>query len=230
VANAKKTHRKMTILEIIIGLILGFISGYLISYFKEKGKNKALLSDIQRLTSEKERIISDNRLDIEKRKYKYESKKEQYFKYFNLIDEFGKVSNHEIYDYFYPVVDEFSKQFLGANGNKSKELEALNIFASKTNRLVSEINENLVRLRTEAQTIKLIANTKVIDLLNQIDKLYEESFDKSSRMLMEMANNIILNNQDKINSQKQELELLGLEIKGLHDKLVSEIKQELDEI
>lgn len=116
----------MTIPDIILGLILGFLSGYLISYFKEKGKNKALLGDIHRLTSEKERVISDFKLDIEKRRYKYESKKEQYFKYFNLIDEFGKTSNDDFYEYFFSVVDDFNKQYLGANGDK--RLEALNTF------------------------------------------------------------------------------------------------------
>lgn len=128
----------MTLLDIIIGAILGFLSGYLISYFKEKGKNKALLSDIGRLTAEKESVASEYKLDIEKRKYKYESKKEQYFKYFNLIDEFGKASNDEFYEYFFPVVDEFNKNFLGADGDKTKELEALNTFSSKINRLVSK--------------------------------------------------------------------------------------------
>jgi len=220
----------MTLLNIIIGTILGFLSGYLISYLKEKGKNRAHLSDIRRLTAEKESIASEYKLDIEKRKYKYESKKEQYFKYFNLIDEFGKASNDEIYDYFTPVVEEFNNSFLGAYGDKTKELEALNTFSFKLNRLISKSNENLVRLRAETHTIKLIANTNVLDLLNQIDKLYDLSLDKSSLMLREMALNIMTNNQDTINIQRQELEFLGSEIIRLHDKLVLEIRQELNEI
>lgn len=220
----------MTIPDIILGLILGFLSGYLISYFKEKGKNKALLGDIHRLTSEKERVISDFKLDIEKRRYKYESKKEQYFKYFNLIDEFGKTSNDDFYEYFLPVVDDFNKQYLGANGDKRLELEALNTFTSKINRIVSKSNENLIRLRAETHTIKLIAKSSVLELLTQIDKLYDVTLEKSSQMLREMANNIIMNNQTKMNTQRQELEFLGFEIKQLHDRLVSEIRQELDEI
>jgi len=182
------------------------------------------------LTAEKESIASEYKLDIEKRKYKYESKKEQYFKYFNLIDEFGKASNDEIYDYFTPVVEEFNNSFLGAYGDKTKELEALNTFSFKLNRLISKSNENLVRLRAETHTIKLIANTNVLDLLNQIDKLYDLSLDKSSLMLREMALNIMTNNQDTINIQRQELEFLGSEIIRLHDKLVLEIRQELNEI
>jgi uncharacterized membrane protein YraQ (UPF0718 family) len=98
-------NAQMTLTETIIGLVIVFFSGYLISYFKEKGKNKALLSDIKRLTEEKERIVSDFKLEIEKRKYQYESKKEQYFKYFNLIDEFGKSGNDDFYENFFPIVE-----------------------------------------------------------------------------------------------------------------------------
>jgi len=220
----------MTLIDIFIGTVFGFLSGYLISYFKEKGKNKALLSDIRRLTVEKESVASEYKLDLEKRKYKYESKKEQYFKYFNLIDEFGKASNDEFYELFFPVVDDFNKSFLGADGDKTKEFDALNTFSSKINRLVSKANENLVRLRAETHTIKLIANSNVLDLLNQINGFYDLSLDKSSQMLRDMASNIMTNNQDRINTQRQEVEFLGAEIKRFHDKLVFEIRQELNEI
>jgi hypothetical protein len=220
----------MTLLEILIGLAIGFLSGYLISYFKEKGKNKALLSDIKILTDEKERIVSDYKLDIEKRKYKYESKKEQYFKYFNLIDEFGKSSNNDIYEQFFPIVDKFNKEFLSAENDKNKELEAINTFSTNLNPIVAKSNENLVRLRAETHSIRLIANSKVLGLLNQIDKLYDISLDKSTLMLREMGTNIISGNSDVINSQRQEVESLGLEIKTLHEELVFEIRQELDEI
>jgi hypothetical protein len=220
----------MTLPEILIGLFLGFLSGYLFSYFKEKGKNKALLSDIQKLTAEKERISSEYKLDIEKRKYKYESKKEQYFKYFNLLDEFGKNSNNEMYENFFPVLDEFNKHYLGANGNKKKELEAITEFSSKTSNLLSKSNENLIRLRAETNTIKLIANSEVLNLLNDIDQLYDLSMEKSAQMLKEMANNIVFNNQEAISLQRQEVELLGTEITRLHTELLSEVKQELNEI
>lgn len=220
----------MTLPVIIVGLVIGFLSGYLISYFREKGKNKALLSDIGRLTEEKERITTEFKLEIEKRKYKYESKKEQYFKYFNLIDEFGKASNDEIYESFFPALEDFSRNFLGADGDKNMELDALNSFSSIGNRLISKSNENLIRLRAETNTIKLIANSTILELLNNMDELYYLSLEKSSLMLKEMATNISMGNSDAINSQRQEVEFLGTEIKRLHEMLVSEIKRELDEI
>lgn len=223
-------NAQMTLTETIIGLVIVFFSGYLISYFKEKGKNKALLSDIKRLTEEKERIVSDFKLEIEKRKYQYESKKEQYFKYFNLIDEFGKSGNDDFYENFFPIVESFHENYLSANGNKKKELEALNNFTASLNPMISNSNENLVRLRAETNSIRLIANKKVRDYLEQLDELYDISFEKSSNMLREMGNNMILENQELINEQNRELHSLGLKIKTIHDELVEEIRKELDEI
>lgn len=220
----------MTVIAIIFGALGSFVSGYLISYFKEKGKNKALLGDIEKLTEEKERIVSDFKLDIEKRKYKYESKKEQYFKYFNLIDEFGKSGNDSFYKDFFPIVDTFNKGFLSAGGNKERELEVLNNFTSSLNPMLSKSNENLVRLRAETKTIRLIANDKVQEYMDELDKLYDISFEKSTIMLKSMGNNIIYNNQELINQQNQELQTIGSLISEVHEQLVREIKKELDEI
>lgn len=220
----------MTLLEIIVGLVIGFISGYLISYFKEKGKNKALLGDIKALTEEKERIVSDFKLEIEKRKYKYESKKEQYFKYFNLIDEFGKSGNDDYFENFSPIVESFSRSYLSANGNKERELEALNNFSASLHPMILRSNENLVRLRAETKSVRLIASKEVRDYLEELDELYDTSFEKSSKMLREMANNMISDNQDLISEQNNELHILGDSIKKIHNKLVEEIRKELDEI
>jgi len=43
----------MEIIQIILGLAIGFLMGFLTSYYRQKGKNAALLSGIKRLTEEK---------------------------------------------------------------------------------------------------------------------------------------------------------------------------------
>lgn len=129
-----------------------------------------------------------------------------------------------------PQVFTGDPNYLSANGNKKKELEALNNFTASLNPMISNSNENLVRLRAETNSIRLIANKKVRDYLEQLDELYDISFEKSSNMLREMGNNMILENQELINEQNRELHSLGLKIKTIHDELVEEIRKELDEI
>lgn len=96
--------------------------------------------------------------------------------------------------------------------------------------MILKSNNNLIRLRAETNTIRLIASDKVQAYLNQLDKLYDISFEKSFDMLRSMGNNIITNNQDLINQQNEELQTIGSMINDVHEQLVREIKIELDEI
>lgn len=71
----------------VAGIILGFLSLYITAYAKAKGKNKALEENISRLEDEKQRVIAkyqsklqelkrQHALDLEKRKYLYEEKRQ----------------------------------------------------------------------------------------------------------------------------------------------------------
>lgn len=53
----------MEVIQIILGLAIGFLMGFLTSYYRQKGKNAALLSDIKRLTEEKENVKSKFQLE-----------------------------------------------------------------------------------------------------------------------------------------------------------------------
>ena len=107
-----------------ISHVFGFIGGiatlYFTAYLKAKGANKALQEDIvilekakQKITAEHavelEKIKKDHALDVEKRKYQYESKKEQFTKFFRLIDEFNGKSHETIQDRFPPIMDRLLK-------------------------------------------------------------------------------------------------------------------------
>ena len=104
----------MTLFQILLGIIAGFIAGYLTSYFNEKGKNKALLGDIKKLTEEKESVISKFQLDLAKRKYQYETKKGQYLKYFNLLDQFSADANKDAQEKFIPILNKFKQRFFSS--------------------------------------------------------------------------------------------------------------------
>lgn len=86
----------LAVFTFIFGLFLLVIR----SYFTEKGKLKAQISENKKLTEQVEKIKSkynkeleeikkEHQLDISKRKYQYESKKEQCINFFKLLDEFS---------------------------------------------------------------------------------------------------------------------------------------------
>lgn len=221
---------KMELSQIILGIVIGFLMGFFTSYYKQKGKNAALMSDIKRLTKEKESVKSKFQLEIEKRKYKYESKKEHYFKYFNLLDEFNSLSGKDIYNSFFPVIDDFNKSFWSADGDKEKELNAFTELSSKLNILLYKGNEDLIKIRNETNTIKLIAGDIVLEQLNKLESLYNLSSTLSEEMIRKMSTNIISGNTDKVQQQQNKLTEVGQQILQTKEKLIHEVRKELDEI
>ena len=158
-----------------IGLAAGFLAGYLTSYFNEKGKNKALLGDIQKLTQEKESVIAKFQLDLAKRKYQYETKKEQYFKYFNLLDQFSADGNKETQEKFFPVINKFNSDFLAAQGNQKKEFLATKVFSEAVNNIVLGSNDKLIKIKNETSSLRLIAGEATLALLDDLEYYYNIS-------------------------------------------------------
>ena len=183
----------------ILGVLGGFALGFFTSYFKEKGKNKALIQDLKRITEEKEKVSSKYQLDISKRKYKYEDKREQYFKYFNLLDNLSAEGNKDAQNSFIPAINKFNEDFVGANGDKKKELKATTEFSKSVNELMFKSNESLLQLKQETNTIKLIAGKKVLKILDELEIAYANSMEQSANMMRDLSNNIINGRQSILN-------------------------------
>ncbi|MCB9425622.1 MAG: hypothetical protein H6584_01135 [Flavobacteriales bacterium] len=214
----------------LIGVVSGFIMGYFTSYFKEKGRNKALIQDLKEITEEKEKVTSKFQLDISKRKYKYEDKREQYFKYFNLLDSFTSDNQKIAQESFIPALNKFNEMFLGANGNKTIEMKATSDFATAVNNLMFKSNESLIKLKQETNTIKLIAGTKVSTTLKELEIAYDNSMDQSAKMMKDLTKNLISRNVDQLSKQKEDIEITGEYLKSLQERLMKEVRDELDEI
>lgn len=214
----------------LISLLGGFLMGYITSYIKEKGKNKALIQDLERITEEKERVSSKYHLDISKRKYKYEDKRNQYFKYFNLLDSFTADSQKIAQENFMPALQKFNDKFLRANNNKKIELKATADFANSINEIMMKANESLIKLKQETNSINLIAGPKVSKTLQELERAYNDSMDQSTKIMKEYSNNVIYRRTDVLKTQQFEMEKTGRNLQRLKDKLTQEIKNELDEI
>lgn len=220
-------------IKIIIGIVStlgGFFLGYLTSYFKEKGKNRALIQDMERLTEEKEKVSSKYQLDISKRKYKYEDKRAQYFKYFNLLDSLTSDNQRVAHESFIPASEIFNRKFLEANGNESMETKATADFGASINKLMFKTNESLLKLKQETNSIKLIAGPNVSKVLQELEIAYEDSMKGGAEMMKDFTNNVVKRKTGLLNKQLEETERTGLKLIKLKEKLLQEIKNELDEI
>jgi hypothetical protein len=214
-----------------------------VSYFKEKGKNNALKSDIAKITNEKEKVIieykkelegikKDHQLDIDKRKYKYESKQEQFKKFFQLLDQLSYESSQNLQKKITPIMTDFHFNFLQGETNNDKETSnrAISKFSGDIQELIGESNQYLIRLRAETNGLKLIANREILDLLAQLEKAYEKVFESSNEMIRLMAIPENFRDVNFLNESKDKINADGKAIIDLRDLMMEQIRIELDKI
>lgn len=216
----------VTISTLIIGLILGSLG----TYFKSRIRNIALIADIKRLENEKQQVVKEHQLDLEKRKYRYESKKEQYSKFFHLLDSFTKNGNSQIKSRLLPIMSQYNQDFLEANLDPQKEELAISKYSDSLMQILTDATEDLLKIRFETNSIKLIAGEKIIEKINELENLYDKSTELSSQLLFEFRNAMMTDNYDKIHELNVVLIKNGSDIEKVKAELIEQMRVELDEI
>ncbi len=233
----------MEILKILLSLLASFLLGFLISYFKEKGKNKALKSDISKITDEKEKITieykkqleeikKEYQLDIDKRKYKYEHKQEQFKKFFQLLDQLSYEASEKTYKNYIPIITEFNYNYLQGETTGDKEVsnKAIAKFSEDTQKIMAESNKYLIKLRAETNSLKMIANNAILKTLEKMETSYETFFEKSSNMMKLMGIPENFKDMNFLKSSMNEIDTMGKEIVRLKELMIEQIRDELDKI
>ena len=216
-------------------IVFGFISLlilYVRSFIQESGKISALRKRNKELVEETESIKKEHQLDISKRKYQYESKKEQYLKFYRLIDSFTSEANISMQEKLIPILNTFYADFLNAStlNIDGAENKAITEMSSKMQKISFDSIAELTKLRQETNTIKVIASTDILKKLRLLELSYEQITDKSNEMMSALPELIIENNQEKINNYQKEIELSGKVSKSINDDIIELMRKELNEI
>lgn len=229
-------------MEVIINL-LSFLGGifivYLTVYTKAKSKNKALLEDIEKLEDEKQKIIAKYRaeteeikkqhtLDIEKRKFQYEDKRTQFSKYFSLLDEFHGKCNSAFAEKFQPIMTEFMNGYL--SDDPEEQHQATLKYNEDVQELFFELNAEHLKIKTETNSIRLIATPEVDTLLDTLEESVKLATDQSTDMLKFMATPEFWQDQSLVAPYQAEIEKSGKSVLDSRYKLREQMKAELNEI
>tara|TARA_R110002167_G_scaffold44749_1_gene134592 strand:+ start:1181 stop:1873 length:693 start_codon:yes stop_codon:yes gene_type:complete len=219
----------------LIYIVLGFISLlilYIRSFVQESAKISALKKRNKELVEETESIKKEHQLDISKRKYQYESKKEQYLNFYRLIDSFTSEANISMQEKLIPILDTFYTDFLNASTSNivGAENKAITEMSSQMQKISFDSMAELSKLRQETNTIKVIASKEILQKLRLLELSYEKITDKSNEMMSALPELIIENNQDKINEYQKEIEFSGKVSKSINDDIIELMRKELDEI
>ncbi|WP_430908720.1 hypothetical protein [Maribacter sp. 2-571] len=226
----------LTFLEpYLIYIIAGFVTLlilYIRSFVQESGKIAALKRKNKELIEETESIKKNHQLDIAKRKYQYESKKEQYVNYFKLIDQFTSEANKSTQEKLMPILEEFNRNYLNASSqnNKRNENKAITAMSKKIQKLTFEANEDLMKIKQETNTIKLIASDEILDKLNLMELAYDRNMEKSHKMMSDLPKLMLSNDQEGMKRNQEEIEVSGLVIQKIKGDIIKLMRKELNEI
>ncbi|MEP4891518.1 MAG: hypothetical protein ABJV04_15950 [Aliiglaciecola sp.] len=223
----------------ILFFVLGALAIYLTAYLKVKGKNRALIEDNRQLEEDKQKIVAKYRaeteeikkqhsLDIEKRKYQYEEKRLQFSKYFALLDEFHGKCNSIFLEKFQPIMTEFLSDCL--NEDEVIKNQAIVKYNQDVQALVFELNEEHLKVKTEQNSIRLIASEKVDVLLDKLEVAVKNATDASTEMLRFMSTQEFWADQSLIVPYQEKATLFGQDVQRCHNALKEQMKQELKEI
>lgn len=226
---------------LIEGLIFlaGLAIGFLVSYTKEKGKNLALKEDIGKLEKEKqdvqikytreiEELKKNNTLEVELRKHKYQDKKNQFSKFFMLLDEFHNKSNAIFTDKFMQIFSDFMNPVLSDDDDISNE--GIINFNKGVADIFNELNEELLKVTTETNSIRLVSSLEIDALLDELNIKISEATNTAQDMIKLMTTQEFLEDQATLEPLKGKAEQQGIEVINLRNEIKEQMKKELDEI
>lgn len=230
----------MYISEIITGIItfsIGAFSVYMTAYTKEKGKNRALNEDIFELENQKQKILSkfqsqlellkkQHALDAKKREFKYVDKRDQFAKYFALLEEFQSKSNSLIAEEFQPVISDFLVAFI--SGDQEKKDLAIKKFTNSNSIIFQKLNYDLTNLRTKTHGLRLISSDELELLLDELDVAITKSTNDATNMIQFMGKPEFWLNQDLLKPYVQQNLISVKEVEQVHLKVKQQMKAELD--
>ena len=177
----------------MIFAFLGLLILYIKTYTTEKAKMEVLKSENKKLIEETERIKKDFQLEISKRRYQYESKKEQYILFFKLLDQFTNEANKSTQEKLLPILDEFNRNFLNSSSRNDKKGEnnATSVMSKKIQRLTFEANESLIKIKQETNTIRLIASDRIIQKLDLLELAYDKNMEQAIKMMNDLPKQML---------------------------------------
>lgn len=214
----------------MIFAFLGLLILYIKTYTTEKAKMEVLKSENKKLIEE--RIKKDFQLEISKRRYQYESKKEQYILFFKLLDQFTNEANKSTQEKLLPILDEFNRNFLNSSSRNDKKGEnnATSVMSKKIQRLTFEANESLIKIKQETNTIRLIASDRIIQKLDLLELAYDKNMEQAIKMMNDLPKQMMSNDQYGMKKSQREIEISALVIKEIKDEIIELMRKELDEI
>jgi len=129
-----------------------------------------------------------------------------------------------------PIITEFYAGFLATIDDKTEQNKVCTVYMKKIQNLMNENNTELMKVKQETNTIRLIASQEVIELLNLMEKTYDYMFDTSAQIINMLPNNIMGNNQIVLQKHVEILTEISHSALNIKEHLIQQMRNDLNKI
>lgn len=181
--------------------------------------------DLKRLEQEL-RFSSDRRLKI------FDLKASQYSQYVTDLDSFGKKNQIEIPARMQPIFDKYLQDYLAATnaGDKNREREVIGWFSSQISALIQEGLQDVLKIKTESNRLKLIATDEMLETFEKIETLTQESMDSTNEFMKNFTEIVINQQNERSEAFQAKAAELSAEIQKYSKTLLNQMRHELSDI
>lgn len=206
----------------------------------EKRKRTNALKDNKRLTKETEEVKSDfakqleelkrdHQLDLQKRKYLYESKTKVYSNFFLKVDNMNTEINVKSAEKIQVFISEYTRNLMRCSTEKER-IKATVTYQKRTQTLMMDASQALIQLKHETNEIRLHASDDVIEYLNLLETGYSKLIDESNQLLSMFPQLILSNSQELINTIQAPLLQQAALVEAVKAELINQMRIELKQI
>ena len=129
-----------------------------------------------------------------------------------------------------PIITEFYAGFLATIDDKTEQNKVCTVYMEKIQNLMNENNTELMKVKQETNTIRLIASQEVIELLNLMERTYDYMFDTSAQIINMLPNNIMKNGQIVLQKHVEILTEISHSALNIKEHLIQQMRNDLNKI
>jgi hypothetical protein len=131
-----------------------------------------------------------------------------------------------------PILDEFNRNYLHAasQNNKKAETNAVTVMSKKIQKLTFDASQDLIKIKQETNTIRLIASDEILRKLDVLNLAYDKSMEVSNQMMSSLPSLMLTNNQEQMKADQREIEISAMVINRIRDQIIELMRAELNEI
>lgn len=177
-------------------------------------------------------LEQDLRFNADRRLKLFDLKATQYSQYVTDLDSLGKKNQVEIPSRMQLIFDKYFQDYLSASeaGDDEQQRKAIGWLGSQVSAIMQESLQDVMKLKYESNRLKLIATDQMLVTFENIEGLNQEIFDITNTYMSQFTEIVMHQKSEETERFQREATRLGEDLQKQSRKLLSQMRQEINEI